>query len=73
METQEVPKILRAVKAFKRLKNLVLFSKTEMGSGKGFSETMQGCLGPVSSLHQVTFVCELGPDLRHQYVACDVQ
>ncbi|CAG0920076.1 unnamed protein product [Notodromas monacha] len=64
----EVPKILRAVKVFKRLKNLVLFSKTEMGSGKGFSETMQGCLGPVSSLHQVTFVCELGPDLRHQYV-----
>ncbi|CAG0919678.1 unnamed protein product [Notodromas monacha] len=70
---KEVKKILRAVKAFKQLKNIVLFSKSDVGSGEGLPETMLGCLGPVSSLYQATFVCEFGPDLRHKYIACDVK
>ncbi|CAG0919734.1 unnamed protein product [Notodromas monacha] len=70
---KEGKKILRAVKAFKRLKNIVLFSKTDEESGEGLPETMLGCLGPVSSLYQATFVCEFGPDLGHKYITCDVK
>ncbi|CAG0922004.1 unnamed protein product [Notodromas monacha] len=70
---KEVRKFLRALKAFRRLKNVVLLSKNLFQDGQGLLETMQDCLGPGSRLDQATVVCHVGVDRRHEYIACDVQ
>ncbi|CAG0915690.1 unnamed protein product [Notodromas monacha] len=60
---KEMKKILRTVKAFKRLKNVVFLSNGLSRNDEAlFRETMRKCLGPRSALHQVTI---FGETLMH--------